>query len=215
MEQMTRLSAKCLKLPKLEPHLHELPAEVFGSKIDLIAEMGRSNDPIATMVTCWELGGILDQVSHTIPGKIMVVQNPGGLVAAAGADAKDADSESDSVLYCLHQPTVKHLIVCGHTKCKTLAALVGEDTEGTMDIFRQSLECVTRRFEEIYVKRPAREWLRIIAQESVLQQLANLCVDATIRSRLSNGSLRLHGWMRDDETSVVVAFDPASGQFSD
>jgi carbonic anhydrase len=49
----------------------------------------------------------------------------------------------------------------------------------------------------------------------VLLQLANLRGHAAIRSRLSDGSLCLHGWMRDDETSVIAAFDPASGQFSD
>jgi carbonic anhydrase len=201
-----------MTLPKLESHPYDLPAEEFGSMTDLLAELGQSNEPIATVLTCWELGGTPDQVPHANPGEIMVVQNPGGLVAAADADEK-VDSPS-SILYCLQKPTMQHLIVCGHTQCVTLATMLGDSTKGTLDVFRQTLESVSRRFHEFYAKRPEREWLRIIAQESVLQQLASLRGQAKIRSRLHDGSLCLHGWMRDDETSVVAPFDPASGQFS-
>jgi carbonic anhydrase len=202
-----------MRLPELEPLSDDLPAEVFGSKTELLSKLGQSKEPIATLVTCWELGGTPHELSHAKPGEVMVVQNLGGLVAAAGRNENEAIS--DSILYCLHQPGVQHLIVCGHTQCKTLAALLGNDANSTLDVFRQSRESVSRRFEELYINRPECEWLALIAQESVLLQLANLCGHAAIRPRLRNGSLRLHGWMRDDDTSVIAAFDPASGQFSD
>jgi carbonic anhydrase len=197
-------------LPKLEPHLHDLPPEVFGSKTGFLAQLGQSAAPIATMVTCWELASIPQQVSHAEPGEIMVIQNLGGLVAAVGAEA----STSDSTLYYLQHPTINHLIVCGHSQCRTLAALLCNNIESTSDAFRLIREYVSRRFEECYMDRPRHEWLGIIAQESVIQQLVNLCGHAIIRTRLRNGSLHLHGWMRDDETSAVSAFDPTLGQFS-
>lgn len=202
-----------MRLPKLEPHAHDVPGEVFGSQAELLAGLGRSNEPVATMVTCWELGSIPHQVSHAKPGEILVVQNPGALVAVSGADSEV--TISDSVFYCLQQPAVQHLIVCGHTQCKTLAGLLANDAEAALDAFRETREWVSKRFKELYIQRPQHEWLAIIAQESVIHQLANLYDEATIRHRLENGSLRLHGWMRDDDTSAITAFSPASGQFSD
>lgn len=199
--------------PQLERSDHELLTTEFGTHRELLGCLGQSDQPRAVMLTCWELGGIPDQVAHANPGEIMIVQNPGGLVESA--DALEKGSAFASVAYCLEHPAVRHLIVCGHTQCKTLAALLGNETKGTLDTYRQILACVSRRFEELYAQRPEHEWLRIVAQESVLQQLANLRGHTTIRSRLRNGSLSLHGWMRDDETSVVAAFDPVSGQFSD
>jgi carbonic anhydrase len=207
------IGAPNMGLPKLEPHRHDLPADVFGSTAVLLDELGRSEEPIAAMVTCWELACTPHQVSHATPGEIMVVQNPAGLVAAAGANGEVAISES--IRYCLQQPTVRHLIVCGHTRCKTIAAILSDDAAGRLDTSCQIRACASRQFEELYANRPAGEWLGIIAQELVLLQLANLGGHAEIQSRLSSGTLHLHGWMRDDETSVVAAFDPASGQFTD
>jgi hypothetical protein len=49
----------------------------------------------------------------------------------------------------------------------------------------------------------------------VLQQLANLRSHAEILSRLCDGSLILHGWLRDDQMSTISAFDPSKGQFAE
>ena len=75
------------------------------------------------------------------------------------------------------------------------------------------MESVKDRFEEAYADRPARDWLGIVVQESVLQQLANLRSHDDIRERLEAGELLLYGWMRNDETSAITAYDPATGQF--
>lgn len=64
-------------LPRLEPHLHHLPPEVFDSKMDFLTNL-------VTPETCWELANIPHHVSHARPVAIMVVQNLGGLASAAG-----------------------------------------------------------------------------------------------------------------------------------
>lgn len=55
----------------------------------------------------------------------------------------------------------------------------------------------------------------IIVQEAILQQLANLRSHADSQWRLRGGKLLLHGWLRDDETSAITAYDPVVGQFCD
>jgi hypothetical protein len=63
----------------------------------------------------------------------------------------------------------------------TLAALLGKNAGGTPDAFREVRKSLSSRFEEVYLNRPEREWLAIIAQESVLLQLANLRRHLVIR----------------------------------
>jgi len=140
-----------------------------------------------------------------------VIQNFGGMVVEGSADPKV--KIADSIAHCLRNATVQHLIVCGHTRCRSLAALLGKDAQERLKPFRQIRESISRRFE-LYEKRSEHEWLKIIAQETVLLQLAALNSDTSIRFRLSNGSLQLHGWMRDDQTSAITAFDPTTSQFS-
>ena len=107
-----------MKLPLLEPCTHVLPPGDFGTRSQLLAELGQGCEPIAVMLTCWELGWIPDQVSRANPGELFIVQNPGGLLPAA--DMEDDGAYVASILFGLDMPKVRHLVVCGHTQCKTL-----------------------------------------------------------------------------------------------
>lgn len=202
-----------MNLPLLEPCQHVLPAQEFGKKSQLLEELGQGIEPVAVMMTYWELGFAPDQLSHTNPGEIMVIQNPGGLVPAASMT--DEQPFLGSVTDTLNYPTVRHLIVCGHTECKTLGLLVSDNTDEKKNPFRMLLDSVAERFRATYRERPAQDWLGLVVQETILQQLANLRSHSHIQSRLQKGELVLHGWIRDDQTSAITAYDPASGQFND
>jgi carbonic anhydrase len=200
-------------LPQLEPCEHDLPADEFGSSLQLLADFGQGVQPVAVMLTCWELGFAPDEVATASPGDIMIVQNPGGLVPAA--ETENGGSSLASVMYGLDHATVRHLIVCGHTNCGTLRLLLKEETRRTENPLGGLMRSVKERFQSTYDDRPARDWLAIIVQETILQQLANLRSHAEIQSRLRSGKLLLHGWVRVDETSVIKTYDPAVGQFCD
>jgi len=202
-----------MSLPQLEMCEHDLPADEFGSASQVLADIGQGDQPVVVMLTCWELGFSPDEVSHANPGEIMVVQNPGGLIPAS--EMKEVGAILGSVLYGLSCETVRHLIVCGHTECKTLRLLLDEETQGTTNLFGTLMQPVKERFQSTYADRPARDWLGIVVQEAVLQQLANLRSHADIRCRLRSRKLLLHGWLRDDETSAITTYDPVLGQFRD
>ena len=65
----------------------QLASEDFGNTSGLIAAFREGVAPAAVMLTCWDLCDAPDQVSHAAPGQVLVVQNPGGLVPAAGGEA--------------------------------------------------------------------------------------------------------------------------------
>jgi carbonic anhydrase len=200
-----------MNLPLLEPCKHVLPADEFDTRSQLLADIGQGDDPIAVMLTCSELGYAPDQVSHANPGEIMIIQNAGGLVPAANTE----DAFIKSVIYGLSLSTVRHLIVCGHTECKTLGLLLVKETQGKKNPFDNLMQCVGERLHTTYRDRPAREWLGIVIQETILQQIANLRSHAYIQSRLRQAELLLHGWIRNDQTSTITAYDAVTGQFCD
>lgn len=202
-----------MHFPQLEPCGHDLPRDEFGSASQLLSVLGQGNDPVAVMLTCWELGGAPDQVSHANPGEIMVIQNAGGLVPVV--DAKDEGGSLGSIIYGLSFPAVRHLIVCGHTECKTLGVLLPEAMQRTKNPFHERMQGVSIPFQTTYLDRPARDWIGIIVQEAILQQLANLRSHTYIRSLLQQGNLLMHGWIRDDQSSTITPYDPVAGQFCD
>ena len=202
-----------MNLPHLEPCEHELPPSEFGTLSQLMADTGHGDAPIVVMLTCWELGTAPDQVSFANPGEIMVAQSPGGLVPSV--ETHEPGSYLGTVLYGLNHSTVGHLIVCGHTECKTLGLLLEAESKKKKNPFHHLMENVKERFRVTYADRPARDWLSIVVQESVLQQLANLRSHTSVESRLRDGTLLMHGWIRDDDSSAIAAYNPTAGQFCD
>ncbi len=200
-----------MKLPLLKPCPHGLPTDEFGTRSQVLRDLGQSSAPVAVMLTCWELGSAPDQVSHASPGEIIVVQNPGGMVAAA--DMHDRGATLDSLLCGLDFPTVRHLIVCGHTDCQTLGLLLGAGLEDNP--FGKLVQPVRERLQATYREGPAQARLGLMVQETILQQLANLRSHAAIATRLRQKTLHLHGWIRSDRTAAITAYDPLAGQFCD
>ncbi|MGI9428669.1 MAG: carbonic anhydrase [Bythopirellula sp.] len=200
-----------MHLPPLELCQQNLPADEFGTTSQLLNEIGQGDDAVAVMLTCWELGFAPDRLSHANPGEIMVFQNPGGLVPSE--DTNEPSSFLDSIFFGLASPKVRHLIVCGHSQCKTLQLIFAEEQGPKANPFHALMHRVRERFEATYNVRPARDWPCIVAQENILQQLANLRSHTSIPTRLREGTLLLHGWIRDDQSSAIAAYDPVAGQF--
>ena len=201
------------RLPQLEDCERDLSADEFGSKAQLLADIGQGDQPVIVMLTCSELGFIPDALSNANPGEVMVVQNPGGM--APGAETQDGGSFLESVIYGLSYATVRHLVVCGHSECTIPHFLVEEETQDETNPFRVLMQTVAERCKSTYADRPLEEWFGIVVQENVLQQLANLRSHAPVQSRLRDGNLRLYGWIRNDKTSVIIAYNPVVGQFCD
>jgi len=200
-----------MDLPPIKACRHDLPANEFGTPKGLLGALGHGNQPIAVMLTCWELGGAPDELSSAKPGELMVVQNLGGLVPASNETCDD--SSLASIVYALSLHDVQHLIVCGHSECKALGMLFNEETVGRKHPFHMLKHSVKDRIESVYTDRPLRELLGILVQETILQQLSNLRSHQRIASRLQQGKLMLHGWIRDDANSMITAYDPVTGQF--
>lgn len=200
-----------MDLPHLEPNRHNFSPYEFGTRAQFVDDLGNGSDPIAVMLTCWELGCRCDNALGADSGEIMVVQNPAGLVPHENGGHEGASM--DSIIYGASLATVKHLIVCGHTQCKTLWALLFEETQLMGNPFRRLTECIWNRIDANYSDRTKRDWLDIAVQESVLRQLANIKSYSAVQPLLRRRKLLLHGWIRDDQTSTIAAFDPLSGQF--
>lgn len=199
-----------MKLPILEPCMHSFEPKHFGSISQLLGDLGKGSEPIAIMVTCSELAYEPDHLSKANPGELIVIQTVGGVLHFS---PNDVSEESAPFGGTLKHETLRHLIVCGHSGCEVFNLLLKPDDGKPKLMIHQFLYSVERRFKRVYADRPSQEHRQILIQESALQQLANIQARPDVKSRLGDGSLRLHAWVRNDEMSTIAKFDPATGQF--
>jgi carbonic anhydrase len=154
--------------------------------------------------------GVLTQSG---PGDIFVLRNAGNLVPPYGAGH---GGEAATVEYAVAGLGVRHVVVCGHTRCGAVRALLEPNGLADLPETRRWLRHAesTRRIAEgkYNCLNFAERWAATV-EENVLVQLDHLRTHPAVAAALARGELTLYGWVFDLEHGHVRHFDPAQGRF--
>jgi carbonic anhydrase len=112
---------------------------------------------------------------------------------------------------------VKDIIVCGHSNCGAMRALLEPEQLGELPATKAWLTHA-RKTEQImwesYGHLQGHDLLHATVEENVLVQLENLRSHPAVAKAMANGMLHLHAWVYKIETGEVFAFDPERGQYT-
>jgi carbonic anhydrase len=198
---------------KLAQGVHKFQSEVFGRHKDLFARLADSQAPHTLFVTCSDSRINPNLLTQTAPGEIFIIRNAGNIIPSWGAPI---GGEAATIEYAITALGVEHIVVCGHTGCGAMKAVLDPESTKSMPAVRQWLahaETTRRIIEENYEGQPAEELHSIATQENVLAQLENLRTHPSVAARLAKGALALHGWVYKIVTGEVFAYHNDEGQF--
>jgi carbonic anhydrase len=198
---------------KLAQGVHKFQSEVFGRHKDLFARLADSQAPHTLFVTCSDSRINPNLLTQTAPGEIFIIRNAGNIIPSWGAPI---GGEAATIEYAITALGVEHIVVCGHTGCGAMKAVLDPESTKSMPAVRQWLahaETTRRIIEENYSGQPADELHSIATQENVLAQLENLRTHPSVAARLAKGALALHGWVYKIVTGEVFAYHNDEGQF--
>ena len=200
-------------MQKLVKGIHEFQNNVFRSHRELFARLAKGQNPDVLLITCSDSRICPNLITQTDPGELFIVRNAGNLIpphdAAQGGTAA-------TIEYAVEALGVTDLIVCGHSQCGAMQALLRPESLERMPIVRAWLEnaAKTKRIiAENYRHLEGNALLTAMAEENVLVQLDNLRTHPSVRSRIVGNRLRLHGWVYQIETGRVFAYDHTTGQY--
>ena len=131
-------------------------------------------------------------------------------------DPAGTSGEAATIEYAVRGLGVKDVIVCGHTRCGAMRAVLEPDQLNDMPRVRRWLANADTSREialtqYAHLTEDAR-W-QVMAQENVLVQLENLRTHPAVLVGLANGQLRLHAWVYELEAGRVFTYDPETGQY--
>lgn len=197
---------------KLVDGIHRFQAGVFGPQRALFERLVDRQAPDALFITCSDSRIAPNLITQTEPGELFIVRNAGNLIPPWGGDSGVAAT----IEYALECLDVSDVIVCGHTHCGAMAALVHPEKVDELPAVKRWLKFAegTRRvLQKHYAGASDAELLDLCTEENVMCQIENLRTHPAVMARLAQGKLTLHAWVYDIESGAVHAFSDELGQF--
>ncbi|WP_410620061.1 bifunctional SulP family inorganic anion transporter/carbonic anhydrase [Amycolatopsis sp. cmx-8-4] len=174
-------------------------------------------EPHTLFITCGDARIVPNLITTSGPGDLFTVRNIGNLVPPAdgGADS----SVGAAIEYAVGVLGVAEIVVCGHSGCGAMKALLGQAPAGLHQLgawLRHGEPTLLRRGREAPLllggRRPAAEADQL-ALQNVVQQLETLRGYPVVAAALERGGLRLTGMYFDVGAAQVSLLDDAARGF--
>lgn len=188
-------------------------SEVFQEKRQLFERLSYGQNPRALFITCSDSRIDPTLLTQTDPGELFILRNAGNIVPSYGAVVGGSTA---TIEYAVAVLGVQHVIVCGHTDCGVMRAILQQDQLKELPAVKEWLlqaEATRRIVTENYAHLPESERLVVTTQENVRIQLDHLRTHPAVAARLRRGALQLHGWVYSISTGEMWTYDLAGDRF--
>ncbi|WP_437205758.1 carbonic anhydrase [Planctomicrobium sp. SH664] len=201
-------------MKKLVTGIHRFTNNVFTEERELFSELSNGQKPMALFITCADSRICPNLLTQTKPGDLFTLRVAGNIVPPYGSGA---GGEAATIEYAVSVLRVSDVIVCGHSLCGAVSALVDDqnlERYPALNSYLKHAEATRRIMAENYSKTfDEDERLNLAIQENVLVQLENLRTHPSVLSALSRKQLNLHGWVYKMETGQVFGYNSEQEQF--
>ena len=196
----------------LEGHHAFRSTYVAGARPFLAHLASAKQSPAALYVGCSDSRVIPELLTTSAPGELFVVRNVANIVPTF----EHADASVGAALeYAVDVLHVEHIIVCGHTGCGGVKAILdGHEEVRSLPSLHEWLDGAARALALHASPCPvgADPWVDAV-ERNVLVQLAHLATYPAVRPRLDAGALHLHGWVYDLASGHVRVYDADEDAF--
>ena len=173
-------------------------------------KLSRQQSPEYLWIGCADSRVPANEIVDLLPGELFVHRNVANVVV-------HTDLNCLSVLqYAVDVLKVKHIIVCGHSDCGAMRAVLNPDSLEKMPTVKAWLrhaEVAKTMVHDNCDCANEGESMKVLTEENVIAQLQHLRTHPSVASRMANGQLFIHGWIYNIETSEIRAFDADQSAF--
>ncbi|MEO7114118.1 MAG: carbonic anhydrase [Polyangiaceae bacterium] len=202
-------------MQKLEEGIHQFQANYFASNRQLFEQLAEAGQkPETLFITCCDSRVVPNLITSAAPGELFIIRNIGNIVPSVERGV--LGGVSAAIEYAVELLEVGNVIVCGHTNCGAIDAILNPESVAHLPFVSRWIAesaSIPKLIEERYGQLDIERRRMAAVQENVLVQLENLRSFKFLERRLDSGQLKISGWVFRIATGDVFAFDPVSGQF--
>jgi carbonic anhydrase len=200
---------------KLGAGIHHFQANYFATNRELFEQLAEAGQrPETFFVTCSDSRVVPNLITNAPPGELFTVRNVGNIIPSATGGPMGGVAAA--IEYAVEILEVENIIVCGHTNCGAIEAILDPEKVAHLPAVSRWLaesSRIPKLIEERYGNLEGDARMTAAVEENVLLQLENLRSFPFLARRLEAGVLKMSGWVFKIATGDVFDYDPVSGQF--
>ncbi len=187
---------------------------VFPSRRELFQRLAAGQNPTTLFITCADSRIVPEMLTQTDPGDLFVCRNIGNVVPAYGEMLGGVSAVVEFACVALG---VSDIVVCGHSDCGAMKAMLDPDAPLLRDMPTVSswLRNAESARSVVAATRPDLEGearVEALVSQNVRTQIGHLRTHPAVAARVATGQVALHGWVYDIKTGEVMAVDETTGE---
>ena len=205
-------------MKKLIKGIIEFRRNVLDSYKETFAQLALYQKPDSLFIGCSDSRVVPNLFASTNPGDLFVLRNIGNIIPQNDNtnSAQNETSVAAVIDFALNQLNVTNVIICGHSECAAISAII----DG-----RESIQSPHLRnwlsYGEVILQPSIADRLintnlkqhNFLSQLNVLLQLDHLKTYPSVQEKLATGKITIHGWWFDIAKADVYAFEEELKQF--
>ncbi|MES1173213.1 MAG: carbonic anhydrase [Myxococcales bacterium] len=198
---------------KLVKGIHSFQRGYFATHRALYQQLATAGQqPETLFITCSDSRVDPNLITNSQPGELFIVRNVGNVVPNRDLPGGTAAA----IQYAVEVLKVENIIVCGHTQCGALKAILDPESVAHLDYVSRWVKStvdVKKLIDEKYADLDGEERLNAAIQENVLAQIEHLRQYPFVANQMDAGKLQVNGWVFDVGRGEVYDYDPDVGEF--
>lgn len=198
---------------RLVQGVRRFQTEVFSERRSLFQDLAKGQKPDILFITCSDSRIDPNLITQSDPGDMFVIQNAGNIVPPHGAAHGGVGA---SIEYAVSILKVGHIVICGHSGCGAMGALLQPQSLGDSPTVKHWLSLAEATRAIVDAEHPdltdVERWNACI-DRNIAVQLDHLRTLPAVAVRLAAGQLSFHGWVFDIATGGIRVYDENSRAF--
>ncbi|MER6490707.1 MULTISPECIES: carbonic anhydrase [Streptomyces] len=182
-------------------------ARTFGQRPEEFAPLAQGQSPQVLFITCSDSRVVPALITGARPGELFELRTAGNIVPPYASE--HPTSEAATIEYAVEVLGVRDIVVCGHSHCGAVGALVRGDDLDAVPAVRDWLHRATPRPAGAAEDPEVAEGV----QSHVLAQILRLRSYPFIDKKLAEEQLTLHAWYYEVHTGAVRVHRTESDAF--
>ena len=205
-------------MQKLVSGIVEFRKNTQASYREAFGRLATGQFPDTLFIACSDSRVVPNTFASTDPGDLFVVRNVGNLIPSCdihGISASD-ESEAAAIEFAIQNLSVKNIVVCGHSECSAMQALLRGRRLVKMPNLRSWLrhgELALEFLKQGHAPDPTLTESNQLSQLNSLLQIENIKSYPIVQKRIEDGTLSVHAWWFDIAKADVYAYLEPENKF--